>query len=393
MSKLQQLRDQWDRLGRSDPFGAVLTDPDKRNGRWTADEFFETGTSEIATVLEHARTLGLRIRFRRALDFGCGVGRVTQALANHFDRCDGVDISPSMLETAARYNRHAGKCQYHLNETTDLGLFADSTFDFVYSVLVLQHMAPEYAKAYLRELVRVLVPGGLLVFQMLSHRSAVEPPRSAPRTMSTEPLPDSAFKAKLSVAGAPASAQTGTKLDLRVTVQNTSEDVWRCLSGPDLSYQVNLGARWLRKDATTHLAEDEGRCPLPLMWDQQTKWSYCCPCLFLAREGATSSSSTWCRRGSRGLGRVAPRSSEHPALCLAVDPGRPVVSFGKPFALSRTLPEPNATAVRQAILRWKCISSCGEILEFLDQAGVRILDVQHALLPGGLQSYHYWVTR
>jgi tRNA/tmRNA/rRNA uracil-C5-methylase (TrmA/RlmC/RlmD family) len=101
MSKLRQLRDQWDRLGRSDPFWAVLTDPDKRNRKWTADEFFETGTNEVATVLAHARTLGLRIRFRRALDFGCGVGRITQALANHFERCDGVDISPSMLETAA----------------------------------------------------------------------------------------------------------------------------------------------------------------------------------------------------------------------------------------------------------------------------------------------------
>jgi SAM-dependent methyltransferase len=142
MSTLRQLRDQWDRLGRSDPFWAVLTNPDKRNRRWTADEFFETGTSEIAAVLDHARTLGLRFTFGRALDFGCGVGRITQALADHFERSDGVDISPSMLEKAARYNRHAGRCQYHLNETTDLRLFGDSTFDFAYSVLVLQHTAP-----------------------------------------------------------------------------------------------------------------------------------------------------------------------------------------------------------------------------------------------------------
>ncbi|MGB2888943.1 MAG: class I SAM-dependent methyltransferase, partial [Candidatus Acidiferrales bacterium] len=48
-------------------------------------------------------------------------------------------------------------------------------FDFIYSSFTLQHMAPRYAKGYLREFMRVLAPGGVLVFNLPSepagHRS------------------------------------------------------------------------------------------------------------------------------------------------------------------------------------------------------------------------------
>ena len=37
---------------------------------------------------------------RSALDFGCGIGRLSQALAEHFDQVYGVDISPKMIELA-----------------------------------------------------------------------------------------------------------------------------------------------------------------------------------------------------------------------------------------------------------------------------------------------------
>ncbi len=49
---------------------------------------------------------------RRALDFGCGVGRLTQALARHFNIVDGVDIAPSMIELANQFNRSGGRCRY-----------------------------------------------------------------------------------------------------------------------------------------------------------------------------------------------------------------------------------------------------------------------------------------
>ncbi|HEX8929982.1 MAG TPA: class I SAM-dependent methyltransferase, partial [Actinomycetota bacterium] len=45
----------------------------------------------------------------------------------------------------------------------DLAIFGDDRFDLVCSLLVLQHVRPGYARAYLREFLRVLRPGGVLV--------------------------------------------------------------------------------------------------------------------------------------------------------------------------------------------------------------------------------------
>src|SRR5438105_11020119 len=148
---LEQLQRHWNAFGVSDPFWAILSDPAKRHGGWDTSEFFQTGADWIANVIRYVDSLGVQLGRRRALDFGCGAGRLTQALCDHFDRCDGIDIAASMLELAEQFNRHGERCQYHLNSANDLRLFPDGSFDFVYSLIVLQHMEPQYSKRYIGE--------------------------------------------------------------------------------------------------------------------------------------------------------------------------------------------------------------------------------------------------
>ena len=162
---LRALRRHWDAYGRQDPFWAILSQPEKVQGRWDAQEFFRTGRDEIATVLSYLSSLGLTVGTNRALDFGCGVGRLTQALAGHFDEVVGIDIAPSMVELARLHDR-TGRCRFVLNETDRLAGIASGTVDFVYSNIVLQHVEPRFTRRYLAEFVRVLRPGGLLVFQL-----------------------------------------------------------------------------------------------------------------------------------------------------------------------------------------------------------------------------------
>ena len=109
----------------------ILTVPDKKGKKWQLDEFFESGVKEIDAVMHYIASLGRTIPRKRSLDFGCGVGRLTQALARHFNQACGVDIAPSMLALARKYNRHGNKCTYYLNEAADLTLFADNSFDFI----------------------------------------------------------------------------------------------------------------------------------------------------------------------------------------------------------------------------------------------------------------------
>jgi len=119
-------------------------------------------------MLAYAAGLRLEPKFGAALDFGCGVGRLSQALAQRFDLVHGVDISPAMIELAQQYNQFDERCRYHLNETDDLRLFENQTFDFIYSNITLQHMPPRYARAYIEEFLRLLAPGGVLIFQIPS---------------------------------------------------------------------------------------------------------------------------------------------------------------------------------------------------------------------------------
>jgi ubiquinone/menaquinone biosynthesis C-methylase UbiE len=164
--KLRAQQSQWEQLGRTDPLWAILTDPDRQHGGWKTEEFFATGVWEIDALMTGAASLGLPTAHSAALDFGCGVGRLTQALAAHFEHVTGVDIAPAMLEQAEGYNRHGERCRYVLNQENRLPMFSDGSFDLVCSQITLQHLPPRHIRSYLRELVRVLRPGGLLVFQL-----------------------------------------------------------------------------------------------------------------------------------------------------------------------------------------------------------------------------------
>jgi SAM-dependent methyltransferase len=167
MSSLRALKENWEGFAQLDPLAAICTDPVKRDGKWTPEEFFETGRQEVRTILQHVQSLGLPTdNTSPALDFGCGVGRLTAALSEYFDKCVGVDISPTMIQLASRFHEANSRCTFLLNQSDNLLKFADDSFGFIYSSIVLQHMKGGLARRYLCELIRVLKPAGVLVFQV-----------------------------------------------------------------------------------------------------------------------------------------------------------------------------------------------------------------------------------
>lgn len=167
-----EVRRDWTELGEQDPLWAVFVAPGTRGGRWDVEEFFATGRAEVDLSLQHLRQLGVSVGTAGALDFGAGVGRLSNALAEHFDTVIGVDVSPTMLEQARRLDRSGGRIDFHLNDKPDLSEFPDASVDLVYSSLVLQHLPKDLAAGYLRELVRLLRPGGAAVVQVVSGPTA-----------------------------------------------------------------------------------------------------------------------------------------------------------------------------------------------------------------------------
>jgi SAM-dependent methyltransferase len=167
-TRLRHVRATFEELGRTDPLYAVLSNKAKRGNRWDLQAFFETGEGEIAAAMKHLRELGVELRKDRALDFGCGVGRLSQALAQRFEQVVGVDISSTMVERARELDKNGGRCTFLLNAEEDLALLDTGSFDFVYSSITLQHMPPESALRYVAEFLRVLSPGGVALFHVPS---------------------------------------------------------------------------------------------------------------------------------------------------------------------------------------------------------------------------------
>ncbi|MEL6866470.1 MAG: methyltransferase domain-containing protein [Bacteroidota bacterium] len=164
---LKDLQKNWDKFGREDPYWAIITEADKKGNKWTDEEFFLTGQHQADRIVKQFKRTCRNQALSKAVDFGCGAGRVTQGLANHFEEVHGVDIAPSMIKLAKEKSQKAN-CHFHLNEQNDLQLFEDQQFDLVFSIITLQHMQPKYAKNYIREFFRILKPGGMMMFQIPS---------------------------------------------------------------------------------------------------------------------------------------------------------------------------------------------------------------------------------
>jgi SAM-dependent methyltransferase len=164
---MNQQRREWDEIGRLDALWAILSDPAKRHGRWDLDEFLATGRQEVDAILEAGMRWSLPKGRDHALDFGCGVGRLTRAMADHFGSATGVDISEVMVSRARALHADRPACDFEILDDGGLTVFPDRRFDCIYSRIVLQHIPDRSAtEAYLREFVRLLSGGGLLVFQL-----------------------------------------------------------------------------------------------------------------------------------------------------------------------------------------------------------------------------------
>ena len=144
---------------RSTLIGRSCTPPGKRFGGWDEGDFFATGTASAAAIVDQMARLGHPRQRQRALDFGCGLGRMTRAFADYFDEREGVDISETMVRQAIELNAGIPGVSFAVNRATDLRQFGDRSFDFVYSAIALQHVPDRGTiEAYIGEFCRPPAP-------------------------------------------------------------------------------------------------------------------------------------------------------------------------------------------------------------------------------------------
>lgn len=168
----------WQEYGQTNPYWAVLTDERYKGGQLTPDaldHFFGTGRTHMERVFQMIRDkLDPDFAPKRGLDFGCGVGRLTMAMARHVAEAVGVDVAPAMLETARRHAEELGIRNATFVRGDDEFSQVTGTFDFLNSFIVFQHIPYERGLTCFRQMVDRLNPGGCGAIHLLFGNSLLD---------------------------------------------------------------------------------------------------------------------------------------------------------------------------------------------------------------------------
>lgn len=159
--------DSWQIWAARDPFYAVLsTETRFRSAQMTeADRsaFYASGEQSIRTVLDHVSGIQPALRRGRALDFGCGAGRLVVPLAQEFEAAVGIDISPVMRKLSLAHAADRGLANVSVAASVDE---AAGSFDFIHSLMVFQHIPTPVGMEIIAKLLDRVAPGGVTALQV-----------------------------------------------------------------------------------------------------------------------------------------------------------------------------------------------------------------------------------
>jgi SAM-dependent methyltransferase len=159
----------WEFYGKTDPYFGVLTSEQFRTSNLTEGNrqaFFETGEKYVSFIFDVIHELvPAPFRPRSALDFGCGVGRVTLPVARRADSAVGVDVSESMLVQARANARQQGLENVSFVRGDDDLSGVTGRYDFIHSFIVFQHIPRKRGETIVKRLVELLEDDGIGVLQ------------------------------------------------------------------------------------------------------------------------------------------------------------------------------------------------------------------------------------
>jgi SAM-dependent methyltransferase len=172
----QRMREDWNRRAREDAAYYVAFGRREQS----EEEFLATGRElalGLAREIKRLKPLpygrgsetqaGSGIAGWRALEIGCGLGRLMRPLAPYFAEIHGVDVSDEMIRRAEDKLRDVPNARLLLSSGADLAMLPDESFHFVYSYAVFQHIpSREVVLRYLAEARRVMATGGIFRFQV-----------------------------------------------------------------------------------------------------------------------------------------------------------------------------------------------------------------------------------
>lgn len=159
----------WEFYGEKDPYFAVNTISDMRSEKIDKDKiklFFEEGEEYVKKIWQEIEDHFISsFNPRRALDFGCGVARLTLPIAERSEQAVGVDISANMLKVAEQNANLFNINNVSFIKGDDYLSKITGEFDFIHSFVVFQHINPKIGEEIFRKMVQMLSEEGIGVLQ------------------------------------------------------------------------------------------------------------------------------------------------------------------------------------------------------------------------------------
>jgi SAM-dependent methyltransferase len=155
------MREFWDARSREDAY--FFVDDTLEYGDPDLERFWTGGEKVVDTISD---MLGFRVGAEEdVIDLGCGLGRLTRVLSARARSVKAIDISGEMLRRAQELNPQLDNVEWLLGDGVSLQPVGDDAVDGIFSWVVFQHIPdPEVTLGYVREMARVLRPGGWSAF-------------------------------------------------------------------------------------------------------------------------------------------------------------------------------------------------------------------------------------
>ena len=162
----------WEQWGKKDPYFGVLTNKKYKLNQLTEDakaEFFKTGEEHLNYVIKVCKQqFTLDFLPKKAVDFGCGVGRILVPLSEIADIVVGLDVSESMLNEARKNcKKYAQKNNVSFIKSDDNLSLLEGKFNFIHSFIVFQHIPPFRGTRIFLKLMNYLDRGGIAAVHLV----------------------------------------------------------------------------------------------------------------------------------------------------------------------------------------------------------------------------------
>jgi len=164
-----KLRAQYAKVGPTEPHFAVSADSPEALSSVDTNiaQFWATGHAQAQELLQSLERFGLTdLKNKTAVEFGCGIGRLSFGLAGKFKKLHSYDVSDSQIILAKKASVDLGvhNCQFHLSSGNPFAAIEPT--DFFYSKNTFEHYPPPIIYQFIRNALRSLKPDGLALFQV-----------------------------------------------------------------------------------------------------------------------------------------------------------------------------------------------------------------------------------